>query len=472
MLPFLPEPAAENANTWTTFLGRFHILLLHFPVVLVLALTGLEFGSRVWPKIDTGKLLPLLWAAALGSCLITVVAGYLLYFSGEYRGDLVRNHLWGGVLLTFLLSGAALLRYNRPADQFNWRGRTYLSLLGLAAGLVIYTSHQGGSITHGPDFLSEYAPSLQAEQPSAVEQKPKEELLVFQDLIMPALDNRCLSCHNQYKTKGDLLMTSFAELSRGGKSGKPMLVAGQPGASEFYTRISLPLDDDDHMPPQEKPGLTDDETALIKWWIEQGADPEMTLGSGSDDPENQAMIDRYLPTLFRAQRLKVRREEELEAVQAELEELGQQLGLIIEPDREMPGYFAVSLSFPPQPVNDETITQLLPYAEIFSKISLPGALITDDGLYELAKMPKLQQLYLPKTCIKGTGLVYLQSLPALRELNLSYTFLNDAGVLNLLHLPQLETVYLFGTEVEAEILAALRTNLPDMEITETEGAYF
>ena len=34
----------------------------------------------------------------------------------------------------------------------------------------------------------------------------------------------------------------------------------------------LPREDDDHMPPKQKPQLNEKEIALIHWWIDNGAD--------------------------------------------------------------------------------------------------------------------------------------------------------------------------------------------------------
>ncbi|MEZ5040209.1 MAG: c-type cytochrome domain-containing protein [Saprospiraceae bacterium] len=476
MLPFLPAPVFGN-DRWSAFLGRFHILLVHFPVVMVMALIWLELARWWQPSVRWTNLLRPVWMISLLSCFSTVIAGYLLYLTGEYQGDLVRQHLWGGVLLTGTLVVLYFLRKQlevRPLfiSSNKLMRIAYPSLLMISAGLVIYTSHLGGSLTHGPGFLTEHLPAWRKASPTAIEQKPPEMLLVFQDLILPALDARCLSCHNEHKTKGDLLMTSFAALSKGGKSGKPMLVEGQPEQSELYRRIILPTTDDEHMPPPEKPGLSEDEIALIRWWITEGASPDMLLGEGPPGTEGIALIQRYLPTLYEAQRLKVRQQEELAVLQKELSKLGGKLDLVIAPDVDAPGYFAVSQSIPPGNINDQTLSKLLPYASLLSKISLPGAEITDDGLYSLSKMNDLNQLYLPKTCIKGEGLAYLQALTNLKVLNLSYSFLKDEGALHLLKLPQLEKVYLFGTEVQANVLEALRKHMPKVKILEEEGPYF
>src|SRR6476620_9565342 len=37
-------------------------------------------------------------------------------------------------------------------------------------------------------------------------------------------------------------------------------------------RLLLPLETDHHMPPREKPQLTNKQIALIQWWVDQGAD--------------------------------------------------------------------------------------------------------------------------------------------------------------------------------------------------------
>ena len=112
------------------------------------------------------------------------------------------------------------------------------------------------------------------------------------------------------------------------------------------------------------------------------------------------------------------------------------------------------------------------YATLYSKLSLPGAEITDDALYDIGKMRSLKALYLPKTCIRGDGLVYLKSLTQLQQINLSNSFLSNEGILNLTRLPEVKTVYVFGAETDTVLLQALRKHLPEVEILEEEGPYY
>ncbi len=475
-LPFLPVPEEPTAGFFV-FLGRFHPLLLHFPIVLVLLLIGLEgwqlYRQRtarlaVDPKAEGVAFLtdPLL-GLALVSGLITLIGGYLLYRSGEYQGVMVRRHLWGGVLLMVALNAAAWFRWTTAGSS----PALYRGLLLLAGGILLFTSHVGGSLTHGQDFLTEHMPTLRSLPAAPVENKKPEELLVFQDLLLPVFEDRCASCHNEYKTKGGLLMTSYAAMLEGGKSGKPMLVGGQPVNSELYHRITLPATDDERMPPPEKAPLSEEEITLIHWWIQSGADEEQVLGVEPPD-SIIAVLDSYLPRLYRSERLKVRQREEFEALAGELAALGDELGLAIEPDPENPGFFGVAMQMPPAYVDNRTVSKLLPYADLYSKLSLPGAEITDDALFDIGRMRNLKELYLPKTCIKGEGLVYLQPLSQLERLNLSNSFLTNAGALHLTGLPSVETVYVFGAEMDTVLLQALRQHLPQVEILEEEGPYY
>ncbi|NRB47950.1 MAG: hypothetical protein HRU41_09790 [Saprospiraceae bacterium] len=477
ILPFLPTPSTSTSD-WTYFIGRFHILLLHFPIGLILLLVGIEFWNFYQQYLQTSSLLSILWITAIISCFCTIGAGFLLYQTGDYQGSLVRQHLWGGVGLGLLMIASYAWRSalvqgqskrNSAPQKSNWKKRIYpVSLLGML-GLVIYTSHLGGALTHGPNFLTEYAPTLTT---SPALQKPTEELLVFEDILLPIFEARCQSCHNQHKTKGDFLMTSYSSIQVGGKSGKAMLVSGEAAQSELYHRITLPLRDDERMPPKQKKGLSEDEVALLKWWIEEGAKEDMQWGAGPVGPEGQALADRFLRQFNEQQKKWAKDEQELAILTQKLDYLGSKLGLVIAPDPNYKGLFSVAQHIPPATITDETLHSLRSHYHLFSKVSLPGSEITDDGLFNISQMTALQELYLPKTCLKGNGLAYLSDLPQLKTINLSYSLISDAGALQLLDLPQVEKVYLYGTHVSPSVWEAIENFRPAPTILAEEGPYF
>ncbi|WP_315820267.1 c-type cytochrome domain-containing protein [Paraflavitalea speifideaquila] len=97
-----------------------------------------------------------------------------------------------------------------------------------------------------------------------------QEAGAYKEVIQPLLETKCYSCHNKNKQKGGLRMDEQALLLKGGKNGVA-LTPGKAAESEMMKRLLLPREHDDHMPPKEKPQMSESEIALVHWWIESGA---------------------------------------------------------------------------------------------------------------------------------------------------------------------------------------------------------
>jgi len=95
---------------------------------------------------------------------------------------------------------------------------------------------------------------------------PIEQALVFDHLIKPILDTKCVSCHNPDKLKGKLVLTDSISIHKGGKSGK-LFVSGNPEISLLINRIHLAPENKKHMPPSGNSQLTPDEKELLRLWI-------------------------------------------------------------------------------------------------------------------------------------------------------------------------------------------------------------
>src|SRR5690606_14306896 len=75
------------------------------------------------------------------------------------------------------------------------------------------TVHYGVKLTHGSTYLFQYAPDpirvMAGMGPKAVPRPPVTVLDsadIFLDVIHPVIQSKCSSCHNQNKTKGQLLL--------------------------------------------------------------------------------------------------------------------------------------------------------------------------------------------------------------------------------------------------------------------------
>src|SRR5271165_492582 len=92
------------------FVGRFHPLIVHFPIALLLLVPLLEFAGslRRWNRLQDSAEFVL--ALALISAFVAVFLGWLLAWSGGYEGRLVTSHMWGGFSLAFSVLLCFVLR--------------------------------------------------------------------------------------------------------------------------------------------------------------------------------------------------------------------------------------------------------------------------------------------------------------------------------------------------------------------------
>ena len=94
------------------------------------------------------------------------------------------------------------------------------------------------------------------------------EVSFVRDLV-PVIVKRCTSCHGDRKDSGSLRLHTFENLMRGGASGDPSIVAGQPEKSELFKLITA-TDENDRM-PRDDDALTAAQVELFRNWIAQGA---------------------------------------------------------------------------------------------------------------------------------------------------------------------------------------------------------
>ena len=92
---------------------------------------------------------------------------------------------------------------------------------------------------------------------------------LFREQVAPLLIDRCLSCHNEERTEGGLSLTTAESSFAGGDSGEA-IVQGDSESSYLVERI-LPVDGKAEM-PEGQPPLEDAQIALIRQWIDQGAE--------------------------------------------------------------------------------------------------------------------------------------------------------------------------------------------------------
>jgi len=97
------------------------------------------------------------------------------------------------------------------------------------------------------------------------------EEIDFSRDIRPILNSNCTGCHGGVKKQGGVSFLYREQVIAKGESGKPTVVPGDPEASEMMYRITTDVEEDIMPQPDHGPRLKDDEIALIRQWIKEGA---------------------------------------------------------------------------------------------------------------------------------------------------------------------------------------------------------
>ncbi len=121
--------------------------------------------------------------------------------------------------------------------------------------------------------------ALRAQTP--VPAGPPQKVDFLRD-IRPILEKHCFECHGPSKARGQLRLHTIALLRKGGATGTP-IEPGHPEQSLLYRRV-MGLDADDQMPLDRDP-LPAETLALVKAWIDQGAQlPAADPTTAADTP--------------------------------------------------------------------------------------------------------------------------------------------------------------------------------------------
>src|SRR5258707_8763664 len=109
MLLPAPPDGTEHGEL-SQFVGRFHPLIVHLPIALLLLVPLLEFLGlfRRWNDLRASAGFVLLLASI--SAFVAAFLGWLLAWSGGYEGTLVTRHMWGGFSLAVFLLLCCFLR--------------------------------------------------------------------------------------------------------------------------------------------------------------------------------------------------------------------------------------------------------------------------------------------------------------------------------------------------------------------------
>jgi uncharacterized membrane protein len=452
-------PDGVERGELSQFVGRFHPLAVHLPIALVLLGAVLESAGLFRSGQHLQKSAGFVLALAAATAIFAAFLGWMLGRNGSYEGALVTRHMWGGVSLAAALVLCCAIR--------GWNAKLYGAALFATVCLMVWTSDQGGKLTHGEGFLTEHMPSklrslfgvappakrmvwvsMEANLPAVNASAPATaSIAFFTSRVAPIFADKCIQCHGPEKKKGKLRLDTFEFVMRGGKDGV-VIAPGDPKNSELYRRITLPRDNKDAMPAEGKPGLTPAELKIVEFWIAAGATENLAAEKVSTAPPAPApgAVPPPLAADYRPR-------------SSQIASLETELGVRLIPRSQNPrdGLILRTVSAPER-CDDKVLAALKPVADLIVDAELARTRITDEGVKTLGSFANLRSVDLSHTAVTSRGLSWLTGLGRLESLNLTSTAVDDEGVLPFRQKPGLRHLYLFGTKCREDLAEDVSTS--------------
>lgn len=554
------EGLAEPSSN-VLFFGRFHPILVHLPVGVLVFLIVVEIlclRRSMEEKFGQAALLAL-WMGAAGA-VFAVLAGIMLSREGGFEGGTFTLHQGLGIIGTAGILLGLILRLTGMSTENRGLVDGYRAVLFLSFSIMGVGAHFGANLVHGSKYMTQYAPPFVAEQivgmedwmlslvegpkekstpeapavvtsstvtqeskvtkaptttpdvpkdtpvakttPAAPSDKPvppmvagAEGKLVFDHLVLPILEEKCNNCHNEDKSKGGLRMDTY-DLTIAGGDTEGNVVPGKPDHSLLITRINLPDDDDEHMPPEGKPQISAEELALLSWWIEQGASNTMTVKDANLPEATKSLVEKLLATPTTSlrkddaapssaiSRVSWLRRAALMATAITLTAVTQAAdeakgpspavtevikkveaaGASLLPISSGASTYRFTALNVAKEFGDAGLDMLMPIADSLISVDLARTQVTDAGVAKIAKFTKLKELRLDNTGIGDAALEHLKGLAQLEYLNVYGSKVTDAGLQKLAGLANLKALYVWQTGVTKAGVAQLRGKLPKAHI--------
>lgn len=419
---------------FVSLIGHLHPLLVHLPIgILVLAiffewLSHKSSWAFLSPAVKLSALIGFITAVA--SC----ITGLVLAQDNSYDESTLATHQWLA-LSTALCSGLFWWSKQRSLLLFSKASSLLTLCLLLAAG------HFGGSLTHGENYLLAQSSSSASADLSSVD---LSTALFYHDLVQPILSEKCYSCHGSTKQKGKLRLDDSTQILNGGKHGKA-LVPGHPDESEMISRLLLPMEDEDHMPPKEKAQLSKAEIDILNKWIALGASFHKPVSAF----ENLAGLRDI-----------IKEKEEVTAPVAEANSAAikrlRQWGVVVV-EVSMTDHH-VSANFQNVTQLDSALRVLLDIKPQLVGLTITGRNLSVEQLAWLGKLESLRRLDISHDTLAVGGLAPLNSLKELQYLNLAFSTVDAQDIAALNDLKNLSRVFAYQTKLTEDDLKRLFPN--------------
>ena len=418
------------------FFGSLHPLIVHLPIGTILLTIAIDVFMRN-KNNSVHRVITLGWFFSFFSGLLAALFGWLLGDNGYYFESQISIHRWSGVAFVGLCFIIWFLRY------INFRFSK--------------------SFTHGKNYLYENLPYVKNKisviSLTEVERAEPDSLFVYEDLVYPVLEEKCMSCHNQKMSYGGLNMSTFEDMFKGGNSGKG-IQKGNPYKSLIFNRVSFPYDHPKFMPPAGVP-LSYDQVATLEWWIDNGAEKKMPVTRARNDAKIRRLMElqygldlrekSFLETLDLASPTP----DELKSIEGE-----EYIWRFLNPEQSF-----LDLKFTKEEIKTNDLLKIQPIKKNITWLKLTDCMLNDNHLNYLSDFPNLTRLKIQKNpMVTNKGIEALQNLKNLTELNLYGTQVTNTALNTLGQMESLKKLFLWNTRITAKAIADFKVQHPNVEV--------
>lgn len=426
---------------WLQPIGRMHPLILHFPIVLLMLALLMEFfrfRSSFKDEKFYQDFTSMLWLSGAMLSALTAIMGLFLSREPGYDGVDVQWHRWFGVGIVFISSMIYIFRTDTWYDAGMAKKASVVMALFLVLG-----GHLGADVTHGDNFI--FAPVMSPKGPTV----PIDQAYVYRDVVQPIFEEKCVSCHNDNKMKGSLMLTDEKSILKGGKDGK-IIVPGQPQVSLLLERIHMPEDEKKHMPPAGKPQLTAAEQTVLYQWIKKNADfKAKVIDLPTSDSLRMAAASFLKPAATTEEKFDFAAADE-----KTIKKLNNNYRVINQLAEGSP---ALSVDVYNRALySPKVLEELSPIKKQIVSLNLDRMPVKDAELKTIAQFENLRELNLNSSDITSANLNTLSSLKYLRSLSLAGIKLPATAFSQLRSFKSLKELVLWNTGISASDLAKLQ----------------
>lgn len=415
---YIHVPAALSAA------GRFHPLVLHLPIGFYIIYLCLYLLTRKSDASEHTLILNLI--LSLTSCVAFIAAitgSFLSHDAEQYVSSEIEFHRNTAYAFAFGIYLMANIK-----NKTNWY---FILLLVVNSVLILVVGHKGAEITHGKNFLFN--------QTTDDSYKPDSNASVYQIMIVPVLEKHCYSCHREEKSKGGLIMTDSIAFKKGGKSGS-VILPGNADSSYLIHTLALPLEDKKHMPPKEKPQLSEEDKEILTAWINSGADFKKPIRFFKNHEAIRKLYDKKNNfNTVKEYHFELATEKTLASVNTHY--------MTVTPIYTGSAALNASIFLASQ-YSHEHLINLLKVKKQLIRLHLSDMPVSDNDVKTINKFTVLEKLVLNGTKITDNGILNLTNLQYLEILSLANTSVskNIEPLFN--KLSKLKQVYISDTNIE------------------------